>query len=268
MPGLLDPREPQQPPVQPLLGPYQPPNLLDGTRALMASIMAHKPLGNVGGRISIGDVAKQGLEFSPGIGDLMSAVDAVNYAKEGRPWMAGLSGLGAIPIIGAVGDIMGKGAKVSSKIYQAQGVGAQGRYVDDLLDKADAIWGARSSPPSGISYLKPNGAYTNTPRNSGGHGDIISVFETGEVASRNDAVRQFINRTGSARVINYPGEYLVEARKNLGKEQIDSIIEHAEGKSITIDIVDDTGKTVDTLSSDSWRSRDIRDFFAKWSDAD
>lgn len=113
MPGLLDPREPQQQPVQPLLGPYQPPNLLDSTRALMASLMAHKPLGSVGGRISIGDVARQGLEFSPGIGDLMSAADAVGYAKEGRPWMAGLSGLGAIPIIGAVGDIMGKGAKVA-----------------------------------------------------------------------------------------------------------------------------------------------------------
>lgn len=87
-------------------------NPIESVRSKIQNFMDYAPFQNPlegGPEISMGDIARTGIDFVPGLGDVKSGAEAVEYAKEGRPGMAALSGLGALPLIPSVAGMIGKG---------------------------------------------------------------------------------------------------------------------------------------------------------------
>lgn len=53
------------------------------------------------------------LGATPGVGDVIAADDAINYAKQGQYGMSALAGVGALPLIPSMVGMVGKGAKIA-----------------------------------------------------------------------------------------------------------------------------------------------------------
>ena len=118
------------------------------------------------------------------------------------------------------------------------------------------------------SFILSDGYYVMRPTNAGGHGDIISIYPDGhQVRNHPDprvaALRHFLNNSGAARVYATSNDFYVETASRLSAEQIESIITDAEGKRLTIDIVDEAGKTKKSFNKAGWSERDVKAFLAK-----
>lgn len=88
-------------------------NPIESVRSKIQNFMDYAPFQNPlegGPEISMGDIARTGIDFVPGVGDIKSGAEAVAFAQEGRPGMAALSGLGALPFIPSVAGVVGKHA--------------------------------------------------------------------------------------------------------------------------------------------------------------
>lgn len=136
-----------------------------------------------------------------------------------------------------------------------------------LQDAARNLFGDTPSASKG-SFILSDGYYVLRPSNAGGHGDIISIYPDGHHVRSNpdprgSALRHFLNNSGAARVYVTGNDFYVETAAKLTSSQIESIVMDAEGKRLTIEIVDANGKTKKSFNKTGWTDRDVKAFLAK-----
>lgn len=97
----------------------------------------------------LGSIGEMAAEMSPGLGDLLSAKDAVEEAQDGNYGWSALSAMGALPMIPQLGIFAGKTAKTANrkmlsraKLLEKKGVDARAIYNETGWFKApwDEQW--------------------------------------------------------------------------------------------------------------------------------